>query len=444
MLKIFLKKKRALLSLIFLPQLINAQGIIQAGPMKGYVEMREAAIWVQLSEPGIVELVYWPDTAVESEFRSLPQPAVPENGNTVELIATEVEPGTTYGYAIYANGSNQTMDRKLRFSTQPLWQHRTNPPEIKIAFGSCSYINEEPYDRPGKSYGSNYKIFEEIASDNPDIMLWLGDNIYLREVDYFSRSGIIKRYTHTRSLPEVQRLLATANHYAIWDDHDYGPNDATRTFPMKDETLEAFKLFWPNKKYGVNQLGGITSSFTHGDIDFYLLDNRWNRSEANMITIKEQMLGKNQIDWLIESLKYSKAPFKFVAVGSQILNSAAVYENYANYEEERGTLLSRIAQEGITGVVFLTGDRHHAEMSVVEINGIKIYDITVSPLTSGTHKRGSEKNNNRIVGSLINEHNYGLITVTGERKERKLNLMIKSNTGEELWNYQISEVELSE
>ncbi|MEM9050475.1 MAG: alkaline phosphatase D family protein [Bacteroidota bacterium] len=424
--------------LMLLPSVVFPQNLIKSGPMKGYNEMREVAIWVQLTEPGIAELIYWPDTAPELEFRSLSKSAIPENGNTAELIATQVEPGTTYGYSIYVNGKNQTIDRELSFTTQPLWQYRTDPPELKIAFGSCSYINEEPYDRPGRSYGSNYKIFEEIASDNPDMMLWLGDNIYLREVDYFSRSGIIKRYTHTRSVPEMQNLLATAHHYAIWDDHDFGPNDATRMFPMKDETLEAFKLFWSNKKYGVNNLGGITNSFAYGDIHFYLLDNRWNRSEADMVTIKEQMLGADQIDWLIESLKYSRAPFKFVAVGSQILNTAAVYENYANYEEERASLLNRIAEEGITGVIFLTGDRHHSEMSMVEINGIEIYDITVSPLTSGTHKPGDEKNDNRIEGSLINEHNYGLITITGKRKERKLNLQIKSNTGKELWHYEIS------
>lgn len=416
---------------------MNAQNLIQSGPMKGYVEMREAAIWVQLTEPGLVELVYWPDTAPNIEFRSQPQSAIPEDGNALELIATEVEPGTSYGYAIYVNGKNETINRELTFSTPPLWQYRTDPPEIKIALGSCSYINEAAYDRPGKPYGRDYQIFETIAKDNPDIMLWLGDNIYLREVDWFSRSGIIKRYTHTRSIPEMQNLLANTHHYAIWDDHDYGPNDATRTFPMKEETLDVFKLFWSNKKYGVNNLGGITNSFAYGDIHFFLLDNRWNRSEANMATIQEQMLGKKQLDWLIESLKYSRAPFKLVAVGSQILNTAKVYENFANHEEERAELLNRIAEEGIEGVIFLTGDRHHSEMSTVEINGIRIYDITVSPLTSGTHKPGTEQNDNRIEGSLVNEHNFGLITISGTRKNRELDLEIKGTSGNQLWKYHI-------
>lgn len=432
--------KRLISTLLLLcPLLLSAQDLIKSGPMKGYTEMREALIWVQMEQACIVELVYWPDTMPEREYRSLAKAAAPENANVVHLVADSVEPGVTYGYAIYANGKNQTQDRELTFSSQALWQYRTDPPELKIALGSCAYINEEKYDRPGKSYGSTYQIFEAIADQNPDMMLWLGDNIYLREVDWFSRSGIQRRYTHTRSLPEMQRLLATANHYAIWDDHDYGPNDATRTFPFKEETLKAFKLFWANNTYGVNELGGITSAIEYGDVHFFILDNRWHRSEADMKTIDEQMLGEAQVDWLIELLKYSRAPFKFVAVGSQILNTAAVYENYANYEKERENLLRRIAEEGITGVIFLTGDRHHTEMSMVEIDGIKIYDLTVSPLTSGTHNPGDEANENRIEGSLINEHNFGLLNITGPRKDRQVEIQILDASGEELWNYKIEE-----
>ena len=53
---------------------------------------------------------------------------------------------------------------------------------------------------------------------NPDFMLWLGDNTYLRESDWNSRTGFIKRYPHTRALSELQPLLASTHHYATWDD----------------------------------------------------------------------------------------------------------------------------------------------------------------------------------------------------------------------------------
>ena len=430
-------KRNLLLALSLIPLFGLSQDLIQSGPMKGYTEMRESLIWVQMTEPSLVELVYWPDTMPENEMRSSPVAAEKSKGYTVHLIADEVEPGTNYGYDIYANGVNQTEDRDLSFSTQALWQYRTDPPNFSIAIGSCAYVNEAAYDRPGKAYGRSYKIFETIEEQNPEMMLWLGDNIYLREADWFTQTGINKRYTHSRSIPELQNLLATANHYAIWDDHDYGPNDATRVFPKRDLTLEAFKNFWGNNGYGVNGLGGITSAFEFGDAHFFLLDNRWNRTDKNMATANEQMLGKDQIDWLIELLKYSKAPFKFVAVGSQILNTAKVYENYANYEEERAELLNRISAEKIEGVIFLTGDRHHSEMSEVEINGIKMYDLTISPLTSGTHNPGDEPNKNRIDGSLFFENNFGILELSGAFRDRTLLIKMIDDSGKEVWNYSI-------
>ena len=45
-----------------------------------------------------------------------------------------------------------------------------------------------------------------MHAQRPDLMLWLGDNTYLREVDWYTRTGFIHRYTHTRSLPELQPL----------------------------------------------------------------------------------------------------------------------------------------------------------------------------------------------------------------------------------------------
>ena len=78
-------------------------------------------------------------------------------------------------------------------------------------------------------------------------MLWLGDNTYYRE-PVFSASGMNYRYSHTREIPELQELLSSTHNYAIWDDHDYfGPNDADRSYKMRNEALEVFKNFGQGK-----------------------------------------------------------------------------------------------------------------------------------------------------------------------------------------------------
>src|SRR6185369_14236426 len=105
------------------------------------------------------------------------------------------------------------------------------------------------------------------------------------------------RYTLSRAVPELQGLLGRTNHFAIWDDHDYGPNDADRSFVLKDVSLEAFRLFWENPSYGVPGLGGITSMFEWSDAQFFLLDDRSFRSVNDRRTGERTMLGRAQYEW---------------------------------------------------------------------------------------------------------------------------------------------------
>jgi len=199
-----------------------------------------------------------------------------------------------------------------------------------------------------------------------------------------------------------------------------------------------FKLFWMNPSFGLPELKGITTSFRYNDVDFFLLDNRYHRSPSAMVNDKPQMLGKRQLDWLIEALKTSNAPFKMVAVGGQVLNSAAVYENMSVYEEERRMLLKRIIEEQIKGVVFLTGDRHHTELSRLQAeNGTVIYDLTISPLTSSVHSDTSEVNKFQVAGTLLAERNFGMLEFSGPRKSRTMKIVVMDAEGEEKWTQTI-------
>lgn len=78
----------------------------------------------------------------------------------------------------------------------------------------------------------------------------------------------------------------------------------------------------------------------------------------------------------IRALKASSAPFKLVAIGSQVLNDAADYENYATMPQERAELLRRIEEEGIHGVLLL-GDRHFTELSEVKLKDGKECSTTL-------------------------------------------------------------------
>lgn len=404
----------------------------------GDVGMRNVRVWCQLT-PSSVES---PSVALldsSKEVQSYVPMVASGLGNCYEVEIANLNPGTEYAYFI-AKESGEVISDTLIFTTQPLWQYRTDPPEISMLVGSCTYINEPEFDRPGKSYGGGYEIFSSMADESYDAMVWLGDNIYLREVDFSSMSGFVHRYSHARSMPEMQRLLSKGAHYAIWDDHDFGPNDCDGSWVHADWSLKAFNAFWPNPESGIPGAPELNATqFLFGDVAVFLLDNRTHRVNHTMGPEKRQILGEVQRNWLVQALRNSRAPFKLVAIGGQMVSPAAIYENFAQFPEERAWLLEQIDELDIRGVVFLTGDRHNSELSKLQLPGGNwVYDWTVSPLTSGSYDHEDEPNTLREAGTMVGDRNYGLLEVTGARKERVMHMTVKGADGETIWTRSIA------
>ena len=419
-------------------------------PMVGHVGLRDARIWIQSEDAGKGQIECWSADAMRSTevHRSDVQILNSTRANTATFDVGGLEPGTSYSFRILLNGQEVTQGidvSALRFETQPLWQYRTDPPEFTIALGSCSFINETAYDRPGTPYGGGYGIFNTIAQSDPDLMLWLGDNVYFREVDWGSKSGMHHRYSHMRKLPELQQLLGACPHVAIWDDHDYGPNDADGSWIHKDWAAEAFRNFWPNPSQGLPDADGqgITSGFSFMDVDVFLLDNRTFRVNPDNLTRAPQMIGSAQLDWLISALQFSQAPFKLVAIGGQVVSDFAEYENMARFEEERNELLRRIDEEDIQGVVFLTGDRHSSELSQLTLPGGRtVLDFTCSALTSGAYDHSGEPNHNRIDGTSVGIRNYGTLRFSGPLDNRVMTIRTMDGEGNLLWEREFAASDL--
>ena len=232
-LNVITKKIRFALTAFFIFISLHAQDLINSGPMVGYSTMQEVLLWVQTSENAKVHFEYYEIDNPSIRFKTDEKITEKKTGFVAKVIADQVMPGKKYNYEIFINDIKVFRDYEMEFQTQQLWKWRTDPPDFKFVIGSCSYVNEPKFDRPGEPYGSNFEIFNSINKKNPDFMLWLGDNTYLRESDWNSRTGFIKRYSHTRALSELQPLLASTHHYATWDDHDYGPNNSDGSFWLK-------------------------------------------------------------------------------------------------------------------------------------------------------------------------------------------------------------------
>lgn len=437
--------------LIFSSQLLMAQ--LVAGPMLGHVELRTAKIWAEVVPGSSADVWYWKKGQPE-KVKSVSQTSL-KSAWYAPLIfnLVDLEMNTTYDYAVTVNNKAGKKPVKAdgSFTTSDLWQWRKPAPDFSFLTGSCAYFNEPKYDRPGVPYGKDSSIFEAMAKEKAACMIWLGDNWYYREADYFSEWGLWNRAHHDRSLPILQPFLKAMPHYAIWDDHDYGPNDAEAGYPFKETARTIFSSYWANPTYGFKN-EGINTRLSVNDCDFFMMDDRTYRSSDDMQPMingapnpSKRMWGAAQLEWLKNSLLVSKAPFKFIVTGSQTLNPASPFDCLQDYPIEFRELMQFLSDEKINGVLFLTGDRHHSEIIKYDREAsYSLYDITSSPLTSGVGFAGGQEKNNpaREPNTLVEAQNYTRISVSGKPKERRLKVEFLGIKGEKLAEWSISENEL--
>jgi alkaline phosphatase D len=424
---------------------------LRAGPMLGQVDYRSAVVWVELAPGEQAELRFWKQDGgrqLRKAVASVSTDAAQQGFNIVRFDLTDLDVNTAYTYEINTGKGSQTVQGS--FTTKELWQWRKPAPDFSFLTGSCSYMNQPEYDRPGKPYGGDSSIFLTMAREQASFMLWLGDNWYTREVDYYSAWGLWSRAAYDRSRPVLQPFLKKMPHYAIWDDHDFGPNDMGKEFILKEESRKVFASYWANPSYGEKD-EGIYSKLSYSDVDIFLLDDRTWRSSDNLADSVggkpnpiKKMYGDEQMEWLKNALAGSNAIFKIIATGSQVLNPSSPFDCFRKFPIEYYELMGYLKEQKIKGILFLTGDRHHTEVIKVEgLTDYPLYDVTVSPLTSGTHVFGDpeKKNPNRVLG-IDQKQNYGRVSVSGKQKDRKLSFSFHGVGGEKLGEWSVHENEL--
>jgi alkaline phosphatase D len=160
-------------SILFMYSFLFAQpAALRSGPMVGYGQMTEVMLWVQTTKPVAVQYLYWDTSGPNDKQKSISITTSEAEAYTARTVISGLQPGRSYGYELLIEGKPVKRNYPLRFQTQSNRQWRTDPSDFTAAFGSCAYVNEKGYDRPGREYGGDYKIFAAIASKQPDLFLW--------------------------------------------------------------------------------------------------------------------------------------------------------------------------------------------------------------------------------------------------------------------------------
>jgi alkaline phosphatase D len=190
-----------------------AQPRIISGPMLGPVELRDAKIWVEVSQEVKMSAIQYNKKGDTKNKTVLYKGQLGNDFNPIQFTIGGLDFNTTYQYKIWING--KASNHGGEFTTKDLWQWRKQPPEFSFLAGGCAYINEPIYDRPGKPYGGDSSIFETMAKEKAAFMVWTGDAWYTREVDYYSDWGLWYRASHDRGVPVVQKFFKI--NVSIWD-----------------------------------------------------------------------------------------------------------------------------------------------------------------------------------------------------------------------------------
>lgn len=412
-----------------------------APPVVGFPEMREARVWVQTDEPAQLHLAYWPKGSPEKRKRSNKVTSRAEDANTAILVTGALMPGQTYEYEVLVEGSAAAFDYPTHFTTAPMFRGYNPPPDFVVAAGSGHYVNDQPFDPLNRTPGGDYDVFLSILSQSPNLMLWAGNNVHLREADAGSRAGMLDRYTKSRAPEQMAPLLASVPNAAVWGPQDYGDPARGRFFRNRELSREVFELFWPNP---APEEDALLSAFTYGDAEFFLLDVNSERDTFGPKSSEHDFLGDEQIEWLIRQLRSSQATFKIVVAGAAIVNPAEDPDQATAAKDERDAFLNALLAARVNGVIFVTGGKNYGELTrMVRPNAPVLYELGLGPLTQRADASSTALNYFREPSTATFRRQFALLRFHGPEADRKLTFEVRDVQGNQLWTRTISSKDLS-
>jgi alkaline phosphatase D len=265
-----------------------------------------------------------------------------------------------------------------------------------------------------------------------------------------------KKYAQAAAVPGLIKLRAAVPVLGTWDDHDLGENDAGADFPFKRQSQQLFLDFFqvPADSPRRSQ-EGIYSAQRFGPagrrVQIILLDTRYFRSRlksgrptaattATTAPLRRPyvgdddpsatILGEAQWRWLGEQLR-QPAELRLLVSSIQLVSDEHGGEKWMNFPRERERLFALIRQTRAHGVVVLSGDRHFADLSMMEAGvGYPIYDLTSSGLTQGAPKWRPLQHKSQLVAGMSYGHNFGLVEIDWTRPEPLVRLQVRDGEGD--------------
>jgi alkaline phosphatase D len=410
-----------------------------SGPMQGHTTATYTNMWILVQDAGMASVTLI-DTLTGARFTTMLKTegnAVYEDYFALLFEFNDLPTNHVYRAEITVDSEHYEIDRIY-------YTAKTNVTDTyRFMVTSCALT--VPVGLRWLHPGIEDRTYKHVVKTEADFNLWIGDYLYYFPKHYKSPENMAAHWVWKRKRRLIAKFTESMPQYSIWDDHEYGWNDADASFVFKEQSLNLFSKYWANPAYGTPETPGCFFKFDYLDSEFFMLDDRYYRTQPNDSI--PTVLGTGQMAWFKQNLKQSKAVFKFISIGSQVFNQLSEHECYWHYKDELGDIIKFIKDENISGVIFLTGDRHHSEVLKLDVEGsYPLYEFTSSGITSfrrRTRRTTESENPNRIPGTLADYQNYGRVTIEGETGNRVCLMEIFDNRGKLVWAHRINQNELT-
>lgn len=463
LLKIFLKQleskmKKTILFLLFCGLTASNFAQIYLGPFVGSVTSNSAVFIVKTYKPQTIQMELFSQEKPYPSIYSQNIVSDTNNYNYIKIHVDNLTSNTTYFYRAVIDGF--PSKRWHSFRTFPE-EKRTN---FSFGFGSCQQSGYSKWQP---------EIFSVVAQDSLRFFIQIGDWTYpdSTEKKYGFRFNTSKdliektyRSKYDYNYPFVSEVLSQMPIVYTYDDHDFAANNSDGSDPEKQNTLWAYKSFFPHYPL-VNPDNGIWQNFTFGDVEFFVLDCRSQRnpnknaldSEGNFNPPKAHSMlagydisGVNQLDWLLTSLKNSTAKWKVVVSTvlfnpgyAKVLNNSELLKKYlwmkddvidkwAGFPHDLNLLIQTLKENDIKNVLVLSGDSHSSYID--DGTNSLIPEISASNLdvkNSLLHKKleegginiwnqGTYDSNGHTYGRIsfiFDGNDYALLEIVNEKNE---------------------------
>ena len=277
--------------------------LVERGPMSGGVTPTSATVKAKVAHEGMkVRLAVSKNALLTSPTFSPPVQSATNHNNVVALPVENLQPDTQYYYALEIDGR---LDRKSRggFKTFPA----PGPASFEIAFASC-----------GRT-GSTRDVFDRIREHRPLFYMNMGDFHY-QDISTNRPSLFRAAFDSVLASPQQGDLYRALPLVYMWDDHDYGGNNASKKSKTHIAARSVYEEYIPHYPYGdAHEAAPIYQSFVVGRVKFIITDLRSERDEPkNKDDAKKSIMGAEQKQWFKDELLASNGKYPLICWMSSV------------------------------------------------------------------------------------------------------------------------------